>query len=166
MKKNYETLILILIGAFGTVIKGLIKGLGELEIRTQVETIQMTALLRSARILRKVLETCGHTNSSEKLSADAGVKNSLIIIVIVYLNTSHVGQGCRIHRLHLCRAVKHTLSPTNVLGMILNNIWWCGSCTAALGRSNDLSLLLIPGLFWSRMVVPVRVLSIGPNRTI
>ena len=35
----------------------LIKGLEELEIRRRVETIEITALLRSAWILRKVLET-------------------------------------------------------------------------------------------------------------
>ena len=51
------TFIPIVIGAFGTVIKGLIKVLEDLEIRGRVETIQTIALLRSARILRRVLET-------------------------------------------------------------------------------------------------------------
>ena len=37
--------------------KGYVKGLEDLEIRGQVKTIQTTALLRSARILRRVLET-------------------------------------------------------------------------------------------------------------
>ena len=46
----------ILIGVFGTILKGLVKGLQDLEIRGLVETIQTTAL-RSARILRRVLET-------------------------------------------------------------------------------------------------------------
>ena len=40
-----------------SVTKGLIKGLEDLEIRGKVETIQTTTLLRSARILRRVLET-------------------------------------------------------------------------------------------------------------
>ena len=53
------TVILTVIGALGTVTKGLIKGLEDLEIRGRVETIQTTALLRSARILGKVLETWG-----------------------------------------------------------------------------------------------------------
>ena len=48
------TVIPILIGALGTVTKGLVKGLENLEIRERVETIQITALLRSARILRRV----------------------------------------------------------------------------------------------------------------
>ena len=39
--------------------KDLVKRLEELEIGRWVETIQMTALLRSARILRGVLETWG-----------------------------------------------------------------------------------------------------------
>ena len=51
------TIILIVIGAFGTVTKGLLKGLEDLEVGGRVETIQTTALLRTARILRRVLET-------------------------------------------------------------------------------------------------------------
>ena len=51
------TVIPIAIGALGTVIKGLIQGLEDLNIRGQMETIQTTALLRSARILRRFLET-------------------------------------------------------------------------------------------------------------
>ena len=47
----------ILIGALGTVTNGLLKGLEDLEIGGQVETIQTTALLRTAKILRRVLET-------------------------------------------------------------------------------------------------------------
>ena len=46
-----------MIGAFGTVAKGLLKGLEDLEVGGQVETIQTAALLRTARILRSVLET-------------------------------------------------------------------------------------------------------------
>ena len=51
------TIILIVIGAFGTVTKGLLKGLEDLEVGGRVETIQTTALWRTARILRRVLET-------------------------------------------------------------------------------------------------------------
>ena len=51
------TIIPIVIGAFGTVTKGLLKGLDELEVGGRVETIQTTALLKTARILRRVLET-------------------------------------------------------------------------------------------------------------
>ena len=47
----------IIIDALGTVTKGLIKGQEDLEIKGRVETIHTTALLRSARILRRVLET-------------------------------------------------------------------------------------------------------------
>ena len=53
------TIIPIVIGAFGTVTKGLLKGLKELEVGGRVETIQTTALMRTARILRSVLEICG-----------------------------------------------------------------------------------------------------------
>ena len=51
------TIIQIMIGAFDTVTKGLLKGLEDLEVGGQVETIQTTTLLRTARILRRVLET-------------------------------------------------------------------------------------------------------------
>ena len=51
------TVILIVIGALGTVTKGLVEGLEDLKITGRVETVQTTALLRSARILRRVLET-------------------------------------------------------------------------------------------------------------
>ena len=50
------TSISIVIGALGTVTKKLLKGLVDLEVGGQVEAIQ-TTLLRTARILRRVLET-------------------------------------------------------------------------------------------------------------
>ena len=53
------TIIPIEIGAFGTVTKRLIKGLEDMEVGGRVETIQTTALLRTARILRRVPETWG-----------------------------------------------------------------------------------------------------------
>ena len=51
------TIVPIVIGALGTVTKGLLKGREDLEVGGRVETIQTTALLRTARILRRVLET-------------------------------------------------------------------------------------------------------------
>ena len=53
------TIIPIVIGALGTVTERLLKGLEDLEVRGRVDTFQTTALLRSARIPRRVLETCG-----------------------------------------------------------------------------------------------------------
>ena len=53
------TIIPIMIGAFGRVTKGLIKGLEDWEVGGQVETIQTTTLLRTVRILRRVLKTWG-----------------------------------------------------------------------------------------------------------
>ena len=40
------TIVPIVIGAFGTITKGLLKGLEDLEVGGRTETIQMTALLR------------------------------------------------------------------------------------------------------------------------
>ena len=58
------TIIPIVIGAFGTVTKGLLKGLEDLEVGGRVETIQTTALLKTVRILR-LEETCCHSISSD-----------------------------------------------------------------------------------------------------
>ena len=51
------TIIPFVIGALHTIPKGLINGLEDLEMSGKVDTIQTTALLRSARILRRVLVT-------------------------------------------------------------------------------------------------------------
>ena len=51
------TIVPIGIGAFGTMTKGLLKGLEYLKVGGRVEIIQMTALLRTARVLRRVPET-------------------------------------------------------------------------------------------------------------
>ena len=53
------TIVPIVIGAFGTTTKGLLKGLEDLGVGGRAETIQMTALLRTDRILKRVLETWG-----------------------------------------------------------------------------------------------------------
>ena len=80
------TIIPIVIGTFGTVTNGLLKGLEDLEVGGLVETIQTTALLRTARILRRILETCCHSNSSERPSANADVKNSKGLRIIMWMN--------------------------------------------------------------------------------
>ena len=51
------TIVPIVIGAFGTVTKGSLKGLDDLKVGGRVKTIQTIALLKTARILRRVLET-------------------------------------------------------------------------------------------------------------
>ena len=61
----------IVIGLLVMVSKGKGKILKELKIWRKIETIQTTAVLRSARILRRILETWGNL-----LSTDSGVKNS------------------------------------------------------------------------------------------
>ena len=53
------TIIPIVIDAFGTVTKGLLKGMEDLEFGGRVETIKIIALLKTVIILRRVLETCG-----------------------------------------------------------------------------------------------------------
>ena len=50
-------IILIVIGALGTVTKRLVQELEDLEITGRLETIQTIALLQSVRILRRVLVT-------------------------------------------------------------------------------------------------------------
>ena len=58
-----------MIGTYATVTKGLLKGLEDLEVGGRVETIQMSGLLRTAKIPRRI-------HSSEKPSANTDVKNS------------------------------------------------------------------------------------------
>ena len=59
LRNMQVTIIPIVIGAFGIVTKGLLKGLEDLEVGGREETTQTTTLLRTARILRSVLETWG-----------------------------------------------------------------------------------------------------------
>ena len=61
LEKTYGTRRwqLYVIGAFGTVTKGLLKGQVYLEFGGRVETIQTTALFGTARIQKRVLETWG-----------------------------------------------------------------------------------------------------------
>ena len=68
------TIVPIVIGVLGTITKGLLKGMEDLEVGGWEEAIQTTALLRTARILRRVRETCRHSDSSEKPSVNADGK--------------------------------------------------------------------------------------------
>ena len=75
--RNVKVMVILIVnGALGMIAKDLAKGLEDLEIRGRVETIQTTALLRLVRILRRVLETCSHSYSSERPPAKAGVKDA------------------------------------------------------------------------------------------
>ena len=71
------TVISIVIGKLGTLSKGLVRRLEELEIGGQIKTIQTTPLLRFISQLKKVQETCCHSDSSERPPANAGVNNLL-----------------------------------------------------------------------------------------
>ena len=51
------TVIPVIIGRLGMIPKSLIKGLANLEIGGRVKTVQTTAVLKSLKILRNVLET-------------------------------------------------------------------------------------------------------------
>ena len=53
LRNKQVTIIPIVIGAFGTVTKGLLKGLEDLEVSGEVET----TLLKTGRILRRVQDT-------------------------------------------------------------------------------------------------------------
>ena len=54
--------------------QSLIRELEELELEKQAEIIQTIRFLKSARILRRVLEICYHSDSSERQSVNTGVK--------------------------------------------------------------------------------------------
>ena len=73
------TVIPIVIGALGTVSKGLVKGLEDLEIWEQRETIKTAALLIGHNIEKSPRDsgvTYCHLDSVEKPPINAGVKNS------------------------------------------------------------------------------------------
>ena len=70
----------IVIGALGTIPKGLLKRLEDFKIKGQVEIIQTTTFLDWPEFLeesRRLGEIPSHSNSSEELSANAGVKKTL-----------------------------------------------------------------------------------------
>ena len=58
------TIIPIVIGAFGTVTKGLLKGLENLEVGSRVETIQKTALLKRDLSNYNIIEKGQNTEKS------------------------------------------------------------------------------------------------------
>ena len=70
----------IVITRLCTVTKGLVQGVKDLGIRGRVETIQRKGLLKSIRILGRVLETWGGSlqrDSNGKPSANTSVNNIL-----------------------------------------------------------------------------------------
>ena len=77
------TIIPIVIGAFGMVTKELLKGLEDLEVGGWVETIQTTALLKTARILRRFLETWG-----DLLSLNEPQKATILPVIIGVILTT------------------------------------------------------------------------------
>ena len=85
------TVISIVIGAVDTVTKELVQGLKDLEIRIQMDTIQTTALLKTARILRRVLETRWDLLSltpakNHQLALEwKTIKREIIIIIIIII---------------------------------------------------------------------------------
>ena len=73
------TIIPVVINAFGTVTKGLSKGLEDLEVRGRMETIQTTTLFRRPEYWEeswRLDETCCHSNSNERPSDNTDIKNS------------------------------------------------------------------------------------------
>ena len=92
------TIVPIMIGAFGTVTKGLLKGLEDLAVGGRVETIQTTALLRTARIPRRFLNV-----TFRPLVKQTTTRNLYITIYINFLDgrlceVGAVRRGIRIVR--------------------------------------------------------------------
>ena len=99
-------MILIVIGALGTIPLRLVK---TLKIRRQLETIKTSALLKSARIMRKSRTLAVTRTPVRNYQRTPVRKNSqksqiiirMMIIIIATQIMSSVGWGCKIHRLHL-----------------------------------------------------------------
>ena len=81
------TLLPIVTGALGKIPKDLVRELEGLEIRGRVETIQITAFFLDrpgyCEESWKLEEDCCLSDFTERPSANAGVKNSLGIIMII-----------------------------------------------------------------------------------
>ena len=61
---NIKAAVIPMVGdALGTVPKTQVKRLGELDIRGRIETIMTTAMLKSARVLGRVLEISRNLSS-------------------------------------------------------------------------------------------------------
>ena len=95
LKKMWQMklrVISMIIGALGTVPDGLEKRLAKSEIRAKIKTIQTIALLRSAGILSKVLETWEdllllrlHWKTISKYWLEKPAWNEEIIIIIILI---------------------------------------------------------------------------------
>ena len=70
------TIIPIIIGAFGTVTKGLLKGLEDLEVGGPFKLLHYWERPEYWEESWRLEETCCHSDSSEKPSANADAKNS------------------------------------------------------------------------------------------
>ena len=124
VKKQWNmklTIMPIVIAAFGTVTEGLVKGLEDIEVRGRAGTIKETALLRSAKILRRLLktwETCCYSDSSEWSSANPDVKSSQgVQIIMAMILANWIG-----------------LRPIIILVMILTN--WIGLRRSKFSNKN------------------------------
>ena len=110
------TVIPIVIGALSTVTERLALGLEDLEIWGQEETIQTTALLRLAKILRRFLETWGDLlllKFQWETTANAGVKNSqrIKIMIIMIIDILKWLNNITEKRQRKCRNTSDTCNP-------------------------------------------------------
>ena len=84
MKVTFKPFI---IAAISTVTEGLIKGLGELEIKWLVENLN-SCIIEIGNYWEefwRLEQICSHSDSSERLSALVIVKNSQIIIILIII---------------------------------------------------------------------------------
>ena len=106
-------IILIVISAFDTVTKRLLKGLEDLEIRGWVETIQNITLFKSAWIPRRIQETCCHSDFNERPSANTDVKNSQGV------NKAKIDDTRKNSKSRLCREDNHMWTNSKRIGGVL-----------------------------------------------
>ena len=83
------TMIPIVIGTFRMILQGLVKGLEDLEISGQAETIHTTVLLRTVGILRRVLETWGDLLSLRLQSHCSLLPINFGFPISIYLSIYH-----------------------------------------------------------------------------
>ena len=108
------TIVPIVIGALGTIIKGLLKGLEDLEVGGRVETIQTTALPRMARILRRVLETADTDEKNSRGVNDNNNNNNNVIRRNCGTNCGRV-TNCGTAGSRNCRVTWHQLWSSTIV---------------------------------------------------
>ena len=123
----------IVFSALGTVTKGLVQGVEDLEVRSRVETIQTTVYQDRPeywKVSKRLEETCYNSNSIKKPSANAGVKNSQKSKMLIMKSKSRLC-GDK-DESDVKRSIKRSMKRSIKLGMTKREKGSSGNCVRDL----------------------------------